>query len=142
MPVVWESPVPIDEGPAQSLACFVQSKVGAYAERSIEKPVQEFTQSDANDNTVVIWWVLVKRDWEDFQRRSAQREFRVDEKGRRYEVFPMWAPSVMHFGDEMVRRMERYQREEYDAGEVVAARAELQALVGFSAYAYRKHELR
>lgn len=142
MPVVWESPVPIEEGPAQSLANYVVNKAGFYGDRSIDKPVQEFAQEDVDDDTTVIWWVLVKRDWEDFKRRSKRKEFRVDKKGRRFEVIPMWAPSLMHFGDGMVERMNRYQREEYDAGEVAGARAELQELVGFSAYAYHKHELR
>lgn len=132
MPVVWESPVPIDAGPAQALAIYVVNKAGPYAERTIEKRVQKFTQDDVDTDFVVIWWIIVKRDWEDFKRRSKRKEARV---------MPMWVPSVMLFGDRVFKRIDRYQREEYDASEVVAARAELQSLVGFSAYAYFKHEL-
>lgn len=141
MPVVWESPVPIEVGPAESLANYVVNKAGLYANRTIERPVEEFTQEDAEDDIVVVWWVLVRRDWDDFKRRSKKPEIRY-EAGRKVERWPLWAPSIMHFGDTIAERIDRYQREEYDAREVAAARAELQRLVGFSAYAYFKHELR
>lgn len=146
MPTIWESPQPLDVGPAEALACFVQSKAGAYTDRSINKPAQELEQADADDDWVIAWWVLVKRAWTDYQKRDAACPREADGSLKCGVKYPIWVPSVMFFGEKICKQIQEYGSA-YNCGaenieEFEAARTELQALVGFTTYAYYKHELR
>lgn len=120
---------------------LVLSKGVHYADRSIRQPVQELTREDADAEKNVIWWVLVRRDY-DKTLKKLNRLKKQEAKGVKVTRWPLWAPYMQHFGAPMVERMSRYRREDYDAGEVLNAREELRSLVGFLAYSYRKHELR
>lgn len=142
MPTVWESPEPIDSGLAEALACFVQRKGGSYGDRSIDRPAQKLTQKDATDDIVAVWWLLVKRDWAEFKKHASEVSLDKDGSLKVGVSYPIWMPSVQCFGDEMAERIQQYGREEYDASEVMAMKAELASLVGFTTYAYRRHELR
>jgi len=141
MPIVWESPVPIEPALAEALSVFLYHIKGKldYSERSILQPSVKLELKDLEDtpegNTLVVWWVHVKREYEKLKKEMEG----IDCKAGR--SCPVWMPSVMFFGKHMPKILHKLT-DELTKEEVEATREELKKLIGFETYAYQKHELR
>ena len=136
MPIVWESPKPIDIPLASILATYlinVKSEV-PYTERSIARATQEITEEDIEKNLLPCWWLFMK---------ERLKEYREDKKKPKKpgEGRMLWHPAFYLLHPEgysfYVESVERLTEEEIDQ-----AREELRPYIGFKAYAYRKSEIR
>lgn len=56
--------------------------------------------------TLAVWWMLVNKDLEYVESRNKEND-ELEARGEKVESWPMWCPSVMHFGEHMQNRIRK-----------------------------------
>lgn len=97
---------------AEALSMLAMNAAGdSYANRTGFKGY-ELTEEylEEGNMTLAIWWMLVNQDLEYAEKRNKENE-EIKARGEKVTSYPMWCPSIMHFGEHMQDRVQKVMDE-------------------------------